>query len=194
MSPKLDEIKHEIRDGKFSDMSNLSSIDTWKGVDNISVPLKVLGSKDSKVNYQERSAVRVIIQNKKGPHSRIAIMFSNKFNCYKLPGGGIEQADVDNGLRIGEHTHIVAAKRESKEETGIKVGGFYEQCHGIVEEWRGDLHQMNFLYCVDAEDENGERQLDDAEMGDLEKFEWVGVLEAVEMMAKAEPVGEIGNR
>ena len=59
--------------------------------------------------YTDRHAVRTIVLS--ANKSKIALIFVQKGQYYKIPGGGIE-LDEDHGL---------AAEREAFEETGCKV-------------------------------------------------------------------------
>ena len=70
---------------------------------------KVIGSKQANINYTDRHAVRTIVPS--ADKSKIALIFVQKGQYYKLPGGGIE-LDEDHGI---------AAEREALEETGCKV-------------------------------------------------------------------------
>jgi len=73
------------------------------------VASKVIGSKQANVRYTDRHAVRTIVLS--ADKSKIALIFVQKGQYYKIPGGGIE-LDEDHGF---------AAERETLEETGCKV-------------------------------------------------------------------------
>jgi len=70
---------------------------------------KVLGSKQVHIAYTARQAIRTIILH--ADNFKLALIFVQKGQYYKLPGGGIE---------LDEH-HGLAAEREALEETGCKV-------------------------------------------------------------------------
>lgn len=74
-----------------------------------SVSHKVIGTAQLHTTYSQRHAVRTIVED---PTTRkIALIFVQKGQYYKLPGGGIE-VDED---------HTFAAEREALEEIGCKV-------------------------------------------------------------------------
>ncbi len=111
-----------------------------------------------------RPSVRgIIIKN-----GRIAMMHSCKYDYYKLPGGGIEPGESL------EETLV----REVQEESGLVVKKDTIQEFGYVKRIekgkREDIFiQENFYFLCEAEDELGQRNLDDYEAFEEFTLEYV---------------------
>jgi 8-oxo-dGTP diphosphatase len=147
-----------------------------------SIPKRVIGVQKASVTYTTRHSVRLIIRNR--TNNTIAILHAQRENYYKLPGGGVE----------GSETHFAAAKREALEETGseIKLDSDPKRV-AIVEEWRNDLHQFSHLYSADLTEDTGRVELEEDEIEDGLKHEWVSVDDALVKMRGANPESEFGK-
>jgi len=141
---------------------------------------QIIGTKEPTTAYKERSAVRVITFNSVG---EIAIIFAERDNYYKLPGGGIDPGE----------DHEVAAQREMQEETGCLIKLRADGCIATTEEFRNDLHQISYCYCADLVDAAGNPTLTEDEVQDKLKHLWVLVDEAKQLMATVEPKTMLGQ-
>ncbi len=148
-------------------------------VPNKPVP-KVIGTKHPQVSYTDRHAVRVVVKN---TASEVAIIYVEKGNYYKLPGGGIEAAE----------DHHEAARREVAEETGATVTFRHADCFAITEEFRDGLHQISYGYCADLLDGSGKPNLTEEEVVDGLRSSWVPLEEALGVMTGVEPTSELGR-
>ena len=125
-------------------------------------PPKTIGTKDPSKPYNDRLAVRVVAFNAAG---QVAILYAQRDNYYKLPGGGIDP----------DEDHATAVHREFAEETGgliqLRDGG----CVATTLEFRGDLRQVSYCYCADLVDGSGKPCLTEDEIGDRLGHLWVAV-------------------
>lgn len=96
---------------------------------------RVILGKDGRSTRAPRITARAIIKRRDG---RYAVMYSDKYRLYSLPGGGVE--DGENLLS--------ALKREVLEETGCLCDQIDEL--GYVTENRGSLDytQINYYFVV----------------------------------------------
>lgn len=83
----------------------------------------------------------------------IAVIYAEKGNYYKLPGGRIEK----------DEDHHNAAQREVEEETGAAVSLCGSSCIATVEEFRNDLHQISYCYIANVLDISGNPSLTEEE-------------------------------
>ncbi|KAK4548759.1 hypothetical protein LTR36_008532 [Oleoguttula mirabilis] len=139
---------------------------------------KVIGSKQDR-EYVERTAVRLIIYNGRG---EIVILSVAKGSYLKLPGGGIE----------GEEDHTVAAEREAMEETGCRVS-VGNECIGVCEEWRNDLHQLSYCYRARLIEDTGAVHLTEEELGDGLQHQWCAPEAALSKMRGSTPTTQLGQ-
>ncbi len=139
--------------------------------------IKVIGVKEDR-QYTERESVRTIIMNVAG---EIAILYANKEDYYKLPGGGIE---------AGEN-HQEAGTREAMEEIGCRVK-MSKRCLTITEEWTLHLHQISYCYVAHVLEDTGATALTEEEVEDGLEHRWVHVDEAINLMKKAKPTSVFG--
>lgn len=108
---------------------------------------------DIKTSFSRPSVRGIYIKNNK-----IAVIYSNKYDYYKLPGGGIDSSE----------SHIEALIREVQEESGllVKPDTIKEYGHVLVKEKgsKEDLFiQDNYYYFFEAKNELGKRNLDEYE-------------------------------
>ena len=116
---------------------------------------------------------------------RIAMMHSCRYDYYKLPGGGIEPGESL------EETLI----REVQEESGLVVKKDTIREFGYVkriEKGKSDaiFLQENFYFVCEAEDEPGQRDLDDYEAFEEFTLEFVTPAHAI----KANEQGDHGEK
>ena len=151
---------------------------------------KTIGSQDSDVKYIDRHAVRLLITN--AATSEIALIFVQKCNYHKLPGGEVE-ADED---------HSFAAMREAEEEIGCKIkilgldqgkGIEHENCLATTEEWRNDLHQISYAYTAVVVEDKGQVALTEEENADGLQHEWLPLNAAIEKMETCRPSSLLGQ-
>jgi 8-oxo-dGTP pyrophosphatase MutT (NUDIX family) len=129
---------------------------------------------DDKSNgFDVRNAARAVILDK---DERIALMYSEKGDFYKLPGGGIEEGeDVVGALR-----------RECLEETGVEIEDLTEL--GMTKEIRGLFKtvQNSYYYSAKATDNKRAPSLTKEEIEAGFKLLWVTVEDAIKLIRKKE--------
>ena len=118
----------------------------------------VLG-KDGLSSKPPRITARAIVQNK---CELFAVMYSEKFNLYSLPGGGVEDGEDIIG----------ALKREILEETGCSCDKISEI--GIVYENRAchDFTQKNHYFAVSTDHTPTKANLTDKERENKTEVQW----------------------
>lgn len=119
--------------------------------------------------YTVRRAARAVMTNEK---NEVALMWVDKYQMYKLPGGGVdENEDIHEGL-----------KRELLEETG---------CHatigdqlGITIEFRDEWKMIQISYCYKAImlEDLGQVKLDKYEEEEGFEVKWVPAEKALKLM------------
>ena len=119
----------------------------------------VLGIPGGESKKPPRLTARAVVKNDKGKH---AVMYSDKFHLYSLPGGG-----VDEGEDIRD-----ALEREIWEETGCTCDKVEEL--GIIQENRfcQDYTQYSYYYIVTTHAESGAIHLTDAEIANRTSVQW----------------------
>jgi 8-oxo-dGTP pyrophosphatase MutT (NUDIX family) len=127
---------------------------------------------DPKGNIGRRPSVRGIIIK----DGKVAMMHSLRYDYYKLPGGGIEQGESL------EETLV----REVQEESGLAVKKDSIREFGYVkriEKGKVDdiFVQENFYFLCEAEEEPGQRNLDDYEAFEEFTLEYVTASYAIEI-------------
>lgn len=120
-----------------------------------------------------RRTARAIVQRGDGLY---AVMYSDKFNLYSLPGGGIED---------GEDV-LTALRREVFEETGCTCDVIDEL--GIVTENRASLDytQINFYYVIRTHQIPGKNHLTEAELLNRTTVQWRTYEEMVRLIHSQE--------
>lgn len=141
--------------------------------------LFVIDTKKYKENgtVSYRPSVRgVILKDRK-----LALVYSQKYNYYKFPGGGIDEGE----------NHIQTLIREVKEESGLDVKPETVKEFGYVKRIeKGKLTdkfiQENFYYLCDAEDTVGNQILDDYEYEQGFELQFVTPQYAIEVNENGE--------
>ena len=101
-----------------------------------------------------------------------AVMYSEKFNLYSLPGGGVED---------GENV-LTALRREIYEETGCACDRVREL--GVVAENRASLDytQLNYYYVVDTSSNDKDNHLTGEEKQSHMQVQWHTLDEMVRLI------------
>ena len=126
-------------------------------------------------NSFTRIASRAIVVKE----DKILLMFTERYNDYSLPGGGIDKGeDLIDGL-----------KRELSEETGaqgidnIVPFGLYEEYrpHRSNKHYseRTIMHMLSYCYTCDILDEFGAQKLEDYEINNGMQVRWMCIKEAI---------------
>lgn len=121
-----------------------------------------------------RPSVRGIILDKDG---NVAMIYSQKYHFYKIPGGGVE----------GNESHLETLTREIKEETGMTlIPDSIKEFGEALKIQKGDevgedtIHiQQNFYYTCEVEEQIGDQELDEGEKAMDFVLRFVPVEEAI---------------
>lgn len=121
-----------------------------------------------------RQAVRSVIRRQ---DKKIAMVYSSKFDTYKIPGGGIEK---------GESLHD-ALKREALEETGLEISVILPL--GLVTELRTDfskfkmgMFQFSYAYLANYDKELQDVSYTESELEEGFSWKWIEIHEVMELM------------
>ncbi|WP_413693339.1 NUDIX hydrolase [Psychromonas sp. KJ10-2] len=123
-----------------------------------------------------RLATRAIVFKQ----GKILLMFTERYNDYSLPGGGVD---------LGEEL-IDGLQRELAEETGAQQITNI-QPFGLFEEYRPHnstkhqaecsiMHMLSYCYTCEIADQLGESQLEDYEVNNGMRVCWVDIDEAIQ--------------
>ena len=123
-----------------------------------------------------RVATRAIVIKE----DKILLMFTERYNDYSLPGGGVDESE----------SLIDGFKRELSEETGaleitnIKAFGLYEEYRPHNSEKHFPectiMHMLSYCYTCDISEQLGETQLEDYEVSNGMQVRWVSIDEAIQ--------------
>lgn len=129
--------------------------------------------------YGVRKAARGILIN----NGKIALLNVTRFNYHKLPGGGMETAES-----VEE-----AFKREVLEETGCDCEILDQS--GIIIEWRDRLKllQISYIFFAEVMGGIGQSKLEQKEIDDGFKLEWVPFEKIDEILEKDDPTSYDGK-
>lgn len=134
---------------------------------------KIILGQDGISNKTPRLTARAIVKNQSGVY---AVMYSDKFKLYSLPGGGVED---------GEDV-LYALRREVYEETGCVCDEIKEL--GIVAENRASLDytQIDYYYVVTTTHQPGENHLTESEQASRTMVQWHTFDEMVRLINEQE--------
>ncbi|KAL7944574.1 NUDIX hydrolase domain-like protein [Trichoderma barbatum] len=142
--------------------------------------LKTIGAKQLETTYICRYAVRVVALK---PLKEIAIIYVDKGNYYKLPGGGIKR----------DEEHLNAARRKVQEETGAIISLRNTNCIATTEELHNNLYQISYCYLADILDATGSPSLTEEERADGLSHQWMPINKALEAIVLVKPTSELGR-
>lgn len=128
----------------------------------------ILGT-DGLSNAKPRLTARAILKNK---NNMYAVMYSEDFNFYSFPGGGIEE----------DENICIALKREIAEETGCTCDSIEDL--GYVYENRGhcDYTQISYYFVVTTNDTELKPHFTDAENKHKTSVDWYTLNETVKLI------------
>lgn len=132
----------------------------------------ILGTEGSS-SAVPRLTARAIVKSEDGLY---AVMCSEKFDLYSLPGGGIED---------GEDS-ITALQREILEETGCECKEIKEL--GYIEENRAhaDYTQISYYYVVSADRSGANPEMTDSEITNSTEVKWYDFETVCKLIADGE--------
>ncbi len=124
-------------------------------------------------NPRTRLAARGIVFNS---DNKIAILFKEYKNEYKLVGGGIDENEDPT----------MAFKREVLEETGCKID--IDDCLGIIEEIKSqdNFKQTSYIYVSHVLEDLGQTNLTEQEKGEGAKLLWLDLDDAMKKIEDSE--------
>ena len=134
---------------------------------------KIILGQDGMSDKAPRLTARAIVKNQRGMY---AVMYSDKFKLYSLPGGGVED---------GEEV-LTALRREVYEETGCICDEIEEL--GIVVENRASLDytQINYYFVVTTTHRPGVNHLTESEQASRTVVQWHSFDEMVRLINEQE--------
>lgn len=122
--------------------------------------------------YELRKSARVILECEVG---MIAIQHLTEFGIYKLPGGGMENAE----------TVMETAIREIREEVGAQIEVI--DAVGMIIEYRGNLLQISYCFHARVVGELSEPTFEPDELAAGQETIWVTPHEAIRLIAAVVP-------
>jgi len=137
------------------------------------------------VIFKRIAARGIILRNHK-----ILLMYTKYYDDYSLPGGGVDS----------EEEIIEGLKREISEETGAQAIEVVSE-YGYIDEYRPyhkedyDLmHMISYLYLCNIKGDLQEAQLEDYEIANGMKAQWIDIDEAIqhnkELIASNNSIGQ----
>jgi len=127
-------------------------------------------SESERNNLPKRISTRAIIKNEEG---QVALLYSNKFNYYEIPGGTVD----------GDETVAEGMARECLEETGCVIETIKEL--GLVQGLRSynNSYQLNEIhgYLVKKIGAIQEKNFDKDEIEEDFDLVWVNIDQAIEL-------------
>jgi ADP-ribose pyrophosphatase len=97
--------------------------------------LATIGSQDNNIEkYRTRSSVRTVLVD---DTNKVAILYVNEHNYYKIPGGGVEEGE----------TPEEAAVREALEESGCNctISKLLGKTISYINEWDSIDHSVGYI-------------------------------------------------
>ncbi|KAA1156827.1 NUDIX domain-containing protein [Pseudoalteromonas fuliginea] len=108
-------------------------------------------------------------------NNKILLMYTNRYEDYSLPGGGVDDGEsIEQGLI-----------RELSEETGaqkisvVKAFGLYEEYRPWYKEDFDIIHIKSYCYVCNIADELGKTQLEHYEQQNGMTAKWVNISDAI---------------
>lgn len=137
-------------------------------------PLKTLIHE--KINLQQgRQFTRITARAIVIKNDKILLMYTNRYEDYSLPGGGVDEGEsIEQGLI-----------RELNEETGaqqirvIKPFGLYEEYRPWYKDDFDIIHIKSYCYICNIADEFGKAQLEHYEQQNGMTAKWVDINDAI---------------
>lgn len=120
--------------------------------------------------FFRRAARGIILDN-----DNILLLYTEKYQDYTLPGGGIDE---------GESLHQ-GLIRELQEETGatnirnIRDFGLYQEFRPWYNDEYDALHMESYCYLCDIDKELGDTQLEDYELNNGMSALWINIYQAI---------------
>ncbi len=136
--------------------------------------LKIFDRRSRKIGYQPiiyRDSVRAIIL--KG--QEILLVYSEKTDEYKFPGGGVEENEIKE----------YALRREVMEEVGHKINsvneslGYTDQMYNDIYDSRKYFYLRSYYYFCEVDDEYVGMRLSESEIALKFLPKWVSLDEAI---------------
>jgi len=128
----------------------------------------VLG-KEGRADAKPRLTSRAVLKDSNGMY---AVMYSERFGLYSLPGGGVEEGE----------DHLAALKREIMEETGCTCDEIEEL--GCILENRAhcSFTQRSCYYIVTTNGEKGKALLTKSERSNRTCVQWHSLEKAIKLV------------
>lgn len=121
--------------------------------------------------FTRRTGRAIVIKD-----AHILLMYTNRYEDYSLPGGGVDEGEtLEQGLI-----------RELSEETGaqniqvIKPFGLYEEYRPWYKDDFDIIHIQSYCYLCDTDKELGKAQLEHYEQQNGMTPKWVNIYDAIE--------------
>ena len=125
---------------------------------------------DQGTQFTRLTARAIVIKNNK-----ILLMYTNRYEDYSLPGGGVDEGEsIEQGLI-----------RELNEETGaqkisvVKAFGLYEEYRPWYKDDFDIIHIKSYCYICNIADELGKAQLEHYEQQNGMTAKWVNIHDAI---------------
>ena len=138
--------------------------------------LKIFDKRDTKLGAREilyRNAVRAIILKE----DKILLVYSEKANEFKFPGGGIEH----------DESKDIALRREVSEEVGFDIKsineplGYTDQIYNDIYDETRYFYQRSYYYFCEIDENYHGMKLSDYEIAMRFIPKWVTLDEAIEV-------------
>jgi len=106
---------------------------------------------------------------------KVLMLYTQRYDDYTLPGGGIDQGE----------NQIQGLIRELTEETGaqnirdVKAFGLYEEYRPWYKDNLDIMHMKSYCYTCEIDEQLGETSLEDYEVNNGMKAVWITVQDAI---------------
>ncbi len=130
-------------------------------------------------SFKPRNAARAVLFD----GQKIYLIYVSAHDYYMLPGGGIEQENMEEGLR-----------RELREEVGCEIDIIREVGKTILYFERWQTKQIDFCYIVNKKSSQKVLSRTEFEINEGHQIKWVnGIDSAISLLEKAEPYNNDGK-